>query len=211
MIPIGGKSLTISLNALQGDFFSAHHHHEGEEEEEETETSPKTGVSGRVSLFSALGAVSSMEIGISGLYGQHDPDEDRWATLGGLDFKYKWRPSMYTSLNITGELLLNSRTIDSETEEDGEKVSSYGAFAAIDYQFRRRYNAGLFYDFSQSPDSEEDKQTGYGVFAGFSMAEETYRIGIMARSDDATDFDKQFQTFMLQFLWSLGPHKPHSF
>ena len=41
------------------------------------------------------------------------------------------------------------------------------------------------------------------------VKEETYRIGLLFRQDDGTDIETPFQTVVLQFLWSLGPHKPH--
>jgi len=200
LIPVGNNALTISANLLQGDFLLG---------EDAGDIDHNMGGSGRISLFSSVGATSSLEIGVSGLYGQSEPDSNRWATMGDFDFKYKWRPDVYHSLVIVGESMVGSRKIDGVNGE--ETNSSFGAFSAVDYQFRRRYNAGAFVDYSQMPDDNSLYQIGYGAFAGFSLAEETYRISLMLRQDDGKDFEKPFQTVILQLLWSLGPHKPHQF
>ena len=58
------------------------------------------------------------------------------------------------------------------------------------------------------PDAET---TAYGAFFAFLPVEETARIGLVYRHEtsDLTDFDDDSVT--LQFLWSLGPHKVHTF
>ncbi len=208
--PIGNKALTVSGNLLQGDFFGGHHEH-GATEPTEEEPDFDPGGSGRLSLFMPFGDFTTCEAGLSGLYGQHDPDENRWTTMGGFDLKFKWRPDMYRSLTMVAEGLIGSRDVDIDTLAGilDDHNSSFGYFASVDCQFRRRYNIGAFIDFGQEPDISEDDHSAFGLFAGFSLAEETYRIGLLLRQDDGADFDGPYQTGILQFLWSLGPHKPH--
>ncbi len=208
-LPIGTSAFTVSANLLQGDFFGGHHHHDGEEHQDEAEH--ELGGSGRISIFTSISDFTSLEGGVSGLYGQHDAAHDHWTTMGNLDLKLKWRPDMYRSLTVVAEGLIGYREVIADTldETSTENVSSYGLFAAVDYQFRRRYDVGGFVDYAQDPDDSHDQRIGFGLFGGFSLAEETYRVGLLLRHDDGTDFEKGFQTAILQFLWSLGPHKPH--
>jgi hypothetical protein len=204
LIPVGNSALTISGNLLQGGFLVM-----GDQQN----ISPPPAGSGRLSLFAPLAKHSEVDIGFSGLYAQHDLVNKRWTTLGDFDFKYKWKPDIYRSLIVVVEGLINSRKVESDTMETGmvKKVTSYGAFAAFDYQFRRRYDAGAFVDFGQSPTDQQDQQTGFGAFVAFSLAEETYRVGILLRQDQGSDINKAYQTIEVQLLWSLGPHKPHQF
>ena len=152
-------------------------------------------------------------MGVSALHAQDDFAYKRWATMGDIDFKYKWKPSMYKSLVVIAEALTSSKKISSDSlnPDITNDVSSMGAFVAFDYQFHRRFDVGSFYDYGQSPYDKNDDQTGYGVFAGFGIAEETYRLGLLLRHDEASSLDKGFSTIQLQLLWALGPHKPHTF
>jgi hypothetical protein len=120
---------------------------------------------------------------------------------------------MYRSLVVVVEALTSSREIPTSSPSDSvvKRVRASGAFTAIDYQFKKRYDAGLFFDYSQNPSNDKDHQTGFGLFSGFSVAEETYRLGIVLRQDQGTLYRKPFQTIAVQLLWSLGPHKPHQF
>jgi hypothetical protein len=208
MIPVGKSALTISGNLLQGNFLL------GEDAESENYD---MGGSGRISIFAPVGTYSSLEAGISGLTAEFDPVDKRWAKMGDIDFKFKWHPDIYRSLVWVGEGLVNFRKIEEAEESEGgviyesKNITSYGAFSAVDYQFQRRFNMGAFVDYSQTPESASFYQIGYGFFAGFSLAEETYRISLLLRQDDGKGWKKPYQTVIVQLLWSLGPHKPHTF
>jgi hypothetical protein len=204
LIPVGSNALTVSANLIQGNFLLP--------AAEQNVAAPLAG-SGRISFFAQLTEHSEIDMGFSGLYAEHDYANKRWATLGNLDFKYKWKPNIYRSLVIVAEGLLNSRKVgtDSLITSLTNKVTSGGDFAAIDYQFHRRYDVGGLVEYAQSPIDKNDHRTGFGVFGGFALAEETYRVGFLFRSDHGTTLPKSYQTAEIQLLWSLGPHKPHQF
>jgi hypothetical protein len=204
LVPIGTSALNISGSLLQGGFLLPL---------SQTNIAPPLAGNGRISLFAPLAEHSEIEFGISGLYAQHDPVNKLWTKMGDLDFKYKWKPDIYRSLVVVAEALTNFRKInpDSTNAALTKNVSSFGGFAAFDYQFRRRYDAGAFIDYSQSPVDENDHLTGYGIFCGFALAEETYRVGVLLRQDEGTGLSSAYQTIVIQLLWSLGPHKPHQF
>ncbi|HBZ01285.1 MAG TPA: hypothetical protein DEO84_08215, partial [candidate division Zixibacteria bacterium] len=168
LIPVGTSAMNLSGSILQGGFLNSTF---------SPELAPPLAGNMRVSLFMPLSEHSETEFGISGLTAEHDLLNKRWAKMGDIDFKYKWKPDKYHSLVIVAEGLLNSRKISPDTLNPGsiEKVNSFGAFSSMDYQFQRRFDIGTFIDYSQSPLSKDIHQTGYGVFAGFALAEETYR------------------------------------
>lgn len=208
LYPVGNSALSISANLLRNGNLSGHHHHEGEEHESEEEEHRELAFSGRVGMFSPVTDKTSLELGLSLFRAEFDPAEKRYATIFGADGKLKWKPDMYRSFSVIGEFTMNQRTVEHDEEE--EDVTSHGLFAALDWQFMRRYNAGLFYDYTQEAVDSEVSRYGYGLFAGFSLAEETTRFSLLLRRDDGDEFDT-YNTVMLQILWSLGPHKPHQF
>lgn len=210
-LPLGNSTLNVSANLLKGKI-SGHHHHDGEaSEDEDSETETDLGISARVSLFSQIGEHTSVDFGVSFLRGENDPVENRYALMTDFDFKLKWKPDSYKSLTLLVEGLTNQRTVDDLTEASGEcDVSSYGYFVSCDYQFFKRWNIGALGEYTQGVEDEEEYQAGYGAFAGFAVAEETTRFGLLLRHDDASD-SEGWNTAMLQILWSLGPHKPHLF
>lgn len=208
MIPIGSSALTLSGNLLQGDFFLP---------EDAEDIEHNMGGSARVSMFAPIRTNSSMEVGVSWLTGQSDPGLKLQANLGAVDCKYKWRPDVYHSLTVAGEAMFSDRefpiidAISGDTLDGSDKVSALGFFGVVDYQFKRRFNIGALVDYSQNPDNDEFYQIGYGLFGGFSLAEETFRTNLLIRQDNGKDWEKPYQSVILQLLWSLGPHKPHQF
>ncbi len=202
LIPVGASALTISGSLLKRPPLIG---------EDESAGTPNLAGSARISLFATFSNHSSLEAGVSGFVAGRDPAEKRPPVMGDIDLKYKWRPDAYRSLTLVLEALVSSREYANPDASGTGKTTSSGTFAAVDYQFRRRYNAGFLLDYSQTPTDNKVRQLGFGFFAGFSVAEETYRIQLLVRHDQGTALGKSFQTIEVQLLWSLGPHKPHHF
>ncbi|MFH1010939.1 MAG: hypothetical protein V1784_06875 [bacterium] len=221
LVPLGNTAWVVSATMLKTGGLSTHHHHHAEDGDgdEHEVTQPDMAALSRVSAFVPLGETTFLETGASLLRGEHEPAENRYATLANFDFKLKWRPDIYRSLTLVGEILSNFRTVRAgESHEDsaslhGETsdVRSFGTFSAVDYQFRRRWNVGAFHDYTQGAEDENVYHCGYGIFAGFALAEETSRFGFVLRRHEGSDISDPFYSATLQFLWSLGPHKPHPF
>ena len=164
----------------------------------------------RLSSFFTLSDYSDLEIGLSGYTGIHDPYHRDRFWYGNLDFKYKIRPSAYTSLVIQGEYLLNTRTVHLEDEKS---ISSSGFYLYADYQFFKTYSIGARVDWSESPYSADDKASGFALFAGYYPVEET--LGLRAQyartTTELPGFTQSVNSIDLQILFSLGPHKAHPF
>jgi len=204
LIGVGSSALTLSGNVFSGGSYwgntqSLNFHNLAE--------------SGRVSLFTPLTVHSNIEFGFSGLTTRLGAAPGGQTTMGDFDFKYKWKPDMYRSVVLVVESMVGSKLVGPENGGVGApvRVTAAGFFSSLDVQFRRQYDTGAFLDYSQTPTLEKPFQTGFGVFAGFSLVEETYRLGLLLRQDRGSALVRPYQTVILQLLWSLGPHKPHQF
>jgi len=179
--------------------------------------------SARLMGFFSLTDNSDLELSVSGYTGIHDPfNRDRfWYT--NVDFKYKYRPSMYTSLVVQGEYLLNTRTahqdrmftqfVDSNGNPRANIVTTSGLYLYADYQFLKIYSIGTRLDWSQSPYSKDDKAEGVAIFAGYYPVEETLGVRLQYQNvrTERPAGSQSINSIILQVLFSLGPHKAHPF
>ena len=166
--------------------------------------------SARLSSFFTLSDYSDLEVGLSGYTGIHDPyNRDRF-WYGNMDFKYKYRPSAYTSLVIQGEYLANWRTVHMPQEAS---FSSSGFYLYADYQFFKIYSIGGRIDWSESPYSVDDRASGFALFAGYYPVEETLgvRLQYARTTTELPGFIQNVNSIDMQILFSLGPHKAHPF
>ncbi|MCX6569888.1 MAG: hypothetical protein NT006_00440 [Candidatus Aminicenantes bacterium] len=201
---LGSWALTLSGNVFSGGSYWGN------------SQDPKLGnlaESARTSLFAPLTDHANLEFGFSGLTTRLGDSAGGRTTMGNLDFKYKWRPDMYSSVVLLAEGMIGSRLVAAGNEGAGEatRITATGFFASLDIQFHKQYDAGALMDYCRDPVPGFGRQTGIGVFVGFSLVEETYRIGLLLRQDQGPALPRPYQTVILQLLWSLGPHKPHQF
>ncbi|RPH38287.1 hypothetical protein EHM92_00360 [bacterium] len=179
--------------------------------------------SARLMSFFTLTDESDLEVGLSTLTGIHDPyNRDRFWYLNA-DFKYKYKPSMYTSLVLQGEYLYNTRSASQDQPlvpflnaaggPETRTINSSGLYIYADYQFFKLYSIGARYDWSEAPYSKDDKASGVSVFAGYYPVEETLglRLEYQHLKTETPVAATAVNTIVLQVLFSLGPHKAHPF
>ena len=150
--------------------------------------------------------------------------EKRYSFATAVDGKWKWKPDNYNGIQIVGEYVTQTRKLqdvaaiehampgagDTTYTVENRLVTSHGAFLAGELRFRRRFDVGAFYDYAQAATSKDEFQSGYGVYGAFSIAEETTRFGLVLRRNETMGADP-YHTATFQILWSLGPHKAHTF
>jgi len=205
LLPTGDVYTRLTLDLLRGNAVG-----DATGMSDTTGASPYYANSGRLSSFFTLSDYSDLEVGLSGYTGIHDPYHRDRFWYGNLDFKYKYRPSAYTSLVIQAEYLLNSRTVHMEDEQH---VSTSGFYVYADYQFFKTYSIGARIDWTESPYSADDKANGFAVFAGYYPVEETlgFRMQYARTTTDVPGMSRSVNSIDLQILFSLGPHKAHPF
>jgi hypothetical protein len=173
--------------------------------------------------FVPAGDDADLELGLSGYTGIHDPYHRDRFWYGNLDFKYKYRPSTYTSLTIQGEYLLNHRTasqdrdltpfLDAAGNPERRSITSSGLYLYLDYQFLAIFSVGGRYDWSQAPYSSQDRAQAEAVFFTYFPVEETLGIRVhYQHTRTESPAGTQAVNFIgLQLLFSLGVHKAHPF
>lgn len=229
LLPTGDLYSRITFDVLRKltadvhtDELDSHAHETASMVLEDTLTDPRYFFSSRLMTFFPVTEYSDLELGISGLTGIHDRYYDERFYYGNLDFKYKWKPSMYQSLTLQGEWLINFRKAfrDGDTTyfiENGKRVSkqflSTGFYFFGDYQFAKRYTVGARVDYAQFPYSNDDYEYGASVFFGFYPVEETtvFRLQFSHTKLNLGNESKNINSITLQFIFSLGPHRAHTF
>jgi hypothetical protein len=145
----------------------------------------------------------------------------RFGTVALADLKLKWKRDEYSGLNLVVEGLLHQRQVQdliATTHSDelvtaaaaDRDITSRGLFAAGEWRFLKRWDSGLFYDYSQSATTASQARHATGAYGAFSLAEETLRISLALRHNVESG-SEPWNSGTLQALFSLGPHKPHSF
>jgi hypothetical protein len=218
LLPTGDLYTSLTADVLRGGSIG-----EATGIEDTTGSAPFYANSARLMTFFPVGDDADLEVGLSGYTGIHDPYErDRfWYT--NLDFKYKFRPSTYTSLTVQGEYLLNMRRASQDRDltpfqdptgnPERRSITSSGLYLYLDYQFLRIFSIGGRYDWSQAPYSTEDRAYAGTVFFTYFPVEESLGIRLQYQhTRTETPAGGQGVNFIgLQLLFSLGPHKAHPF
>jgi hypothetical protein len=165
--------------------------------------------SGRLMSFFSLSDNTDLEVGLSGLTGIHDPYNRYRFFYTNFDFKYKWKPNMYTGLVIQGEWLHNNRKVNVNKD-----IASDGFYIYMDYQFKKIFSIGTRFDWSESPYNNDDKANAVSLFMGYYPVEETMAFKLQYQNTTekfSNQQDRNVNLIALQIMFSLGPHKAHPF
>ncbi|MFH1687270.1 MAG: hypothetical protein ABIE70_07070 [bacterium] len=233
LLPTGDTYTELMFAVLKGDALTGHgheyvHEEEGEEEHEdvhgsEEESKLGLGFFGRLTSSFALNESTELSFGASAVRAVHEMHEheheeigELWAWLVGGDVKYKYRPNRNTALQIEVETIVRQ----AEQAEGMGNLSSLGWYAYLDYHFRQQYNIGGIYEYTklEEPHEHEGEEPEVhqvdtwraGLFVGWAPIEETSLVRL-AGHWTKPDEGEGFWELTMQFVVSLGPHKPHNF
>ena len=137
-------------------------------------------------------------------------------TVLGADAKAKLWTSPRSYLLLQSEWLRLDREEahlhEGETEPGSHRLTPWGAYAFADYNFALRYNVGASYERWQRTDEDRTWDQAVGLFAGFSLMEETtaFRLG-WERFRPGGDEGPAVNTLTLRVIYSMGPHRAHRF
>jgi hypothetical protein len=147
-----------------------------------------------------------LELGASGAYGHHDPDGKFQTFLGGVDLTYKWVPldrSKYRTVEFRNELIISQR------EELTGDVTSYGFYSYIENKLDARWWAGIRFDYTQLPHSNNEYLWGISPHLTFWQSEFVFLR--LQYSHLHRTYDEDENVLFLQSVWSMGPHKHEAY
>jgi hypothetical protein len=216
------RSLTLSVDGLQGDSFRIERAPSPSPDDPlsvpdglgDHAAETRLAVNGRAAIFSELGELSALELGATVAHGTENVAADARSTVIGADLKAKlWRtPQAYFLLQ--GEALWLDRPAVSWEEGAGYTTTpgdAFGGYVYCDYNWARRYNAGLGYERFADPSAPgADASTGLRAFTGLALFEETtvFRLDWERFDPPASE---PVHTTTLRAIFALGPHKAHTF
>jgi hypothetical protein len=228
-IPVPGDfSLTASADWLQGDTFRIERESSGDpsdplesDPEADRPAEPRPGILGRISGFGQIGDRSGYELGISATEGTNSVAARARTRVLGADAKLKlWNgPASY--------LIVQAEALHLKRDEAGwdptmlsytkTEVAPTGGYAYADYNFKVRYNVGAGFERFQDPTPDKTWNTGFKVFAGYSLLEETTAFRLdwdhfsPGTPPSLTEAPPDVNTVTLRVIFSMGPHKAHQF
>jgi hypothetical protein len=161
---------------------------------------------GRLRGYRDINESTNLDIGMSFTRGHNDASADSTTRLFGIDATFRYRPlrrAIYRRFMGRTELMWSHRG-----QETGE-VSAFGMYVSGDYQFARRWFAGVRFDRSDRAydASMVDHGPSFVVTywpSEFSQIRGQYRHTKYAEGVTANEA-------LFQFLFSIGAHGAHTF
>jgi hypothetical protein len=158
------------------------------------------------SNFFQIGEKWACEIGGSLSRGTVDPAAGTQAKIVGVDFKTQHTSATGRKWITSGEWI--RRWFDGSGSVAHH--SADGFFIFSDYQFSIRQNAGVIYEQYRKAADPSRVWNSLKPFWGFRLLEESTVLRA-SYEWEWTRSDKTARTAEIQFLFSMGPHKPHTF
>jgi hypothetical protein len=161
---------------------------------------------GHLRAYRDLSESTNLDLGGSFAYGHNDSVADTTTRLFGVDATLRYRPlrrSIYTHLLARGELAWSRR------EEAAATLDAFGGYGYLEYQFARRWTAGLRYDDSERASSPGLRDRGGSLLltyrpSEFSQLRAQFRQTRFGEARTANEL-------LFQFLFAIGAHGAHPF
>lgn len=155
--------------------------------------------------FFDLNQNTTLEVGLSGVSGVHDPS-GRKTRMAGADLTLKWKPlraSRYRSFEWMSEALFSARDSGAAT------VDSWALYSFMRYQLSKRWFAGLRYDYSQFPENGDVAEKAYAAILNF-QATEFQKMELQLQHGDPAEQDN-FTRVLLRVVFVIGAHGAHQY
>jgi hypothetical protein len=149
---------------------------------------------------------TNLDLGTSFAFGHNDAGDDTTTQLVGVDATFRWRPLRRA---IYRRLLARTEWVWSRREQPEGDAGAFGMYASADYQFARRWFAGVRYDYSERADDASLHDRGTSLLVTFWPSEFSQVRGQYRHTRYAGD--EVANEFLFQFLFSIGAHGAHAF
>ena len=197
----GDVSSTVSADVFQGNSFHPN------------EDGSRPAWLGRWSNFFLVKDPSALELGVDVSQGTNNVAAKTMTTLYGADAKLKWWFNARDFVVLQAEVLGMDRE-DPDSLGGVSHRKPFGGYLFGDYTLRKIYNFGVKYERFERPQLDANGNKPWdqstGAWAGLALLEETTLFRF--NWDRFVPKGAQvYNTFTVQALWSMGPHKAHQF
>jgi hypothetical protein len=154
-----------------------------------------------------------MEVGATIAHGTTNVAAEARATVVGLDAKAKLWTAPEAYLLLQAESLWLDRpevAWESGVGYSQSAIDGLGGYVYGDYNWARRYNAGLGWERFEEPTVEGGASWAVRAFTGLALLEESTAFRLDWERFYPAEGDA-FNTTTLRAIFSLGPHKAHPF
>jgi hypothetical protein len=161
---------------------------------------------GHLRAYRDLGESTNLDLGGSFASGGNDAGPGFRTRLWGADATFRYRPlrrAIYRRLAARTELVWSRR------DQEPAAASAFGFYASTEYQFARRWYAGLRYDRSDRAEDPGLTDKGGSAFLSWWPSEFSQIRGQYRHIHFGED--KTADEFLFQFLFSIGAHGAHAF
>ncbi|MCM2315617.1 MAG: hypothetical protein NDJ92_10775 [Thermoanaerobaculia bacterium] len=161
---------------------------------------------GHLKGYFDISEASNVELGLSGARGHNDGGSDFLTSLYGADLTFRWRPlqrAIYHSFAARSELIWSRR------EQASGDQDAFGWYASADYQFARRWIAGVRFDESDRASDADLTDRGTSAVLTFRPSEFSQIRWQWRRSEFAGQ--SASDELLLQLLFTIGAHGAHPF
>ena len=161
---------------------------------------------GRLRGYRDITESTNLDVGFSFTRGHNDAGPDFTTRVYGVDATFRYRPlrrAIYRRFMARTELMWSDRG-----QQIGD-VNAFGMYASGDYQFARRWFAGVRFDYSERATDANLVDKGPSVVVTYWPSEFSQIRGQYRRTNYAEGVTSNEALF--QFLFSIGAHGAHVF
>jgi len=161
---------------------------------------------GRLRGYRDVTESTNLDFGGSFALGHNDAGPEFKTRLIGADLTFRWRPLRRA---IYKRLLLRSELVWSRREQESGPARAFGTYVSTEYQFARRWFAGVRLDRSGRADDASIVDKGVSALltywpSEFSQIRGQYRHTSYGDGIKANEL-------LMQLLFSIGAHGAHTF
>ncbi len=174
---------------------------------------------GHLRAYQDLSESTNVDLGGSFAYGHNDAGPDCATRLLGIDATLRYRPlrrSIYTHFLARGELVWSRREQPGGGASTGTSgpaaagdVTALGGYAYLEYQFARRWFAGVRYDDAERASAPGLRDRG-GSFILTYWPSEFSQVRAQFRHTRYAE-DRTANELLFQLLFAIGAHGAHPF
>jgi hypothetical protein len=161
---------------------------------------------GHLRAYRDLTESTNLDLGGSIAYGHNGVTDATTTRLVGADLTFRYRPlrrSIYTSVFARAEATWSRR------EETAATIDAFGAYGSLEYQFARRFSAGVRLDSAERADVAGMRDKGGSFFVTFRPSEFSLLRTQLRRTSFAEGHSAN--ELLFQFLYAIGAHGAHPF